>query len=181
MTRIKSRNFLSNIAYNSVNKTDIADRNFCFDTYVLVTKNLNPFFLERKITDQNKDDAIYMLWKECMPPEFYKFICKQENFSYLNGKNMLHPKIAHIIWRFISEDEQNYKKLRENLQKYKDILQYVYASAYPDIYCNSERRGFDLKSEFEIYFKEYKDKKKAEHFGKDPTIYKNREEISVFE
>ena len=74
--------------------------------------------MERKITDQNEDDAIYILWKECMPPEFYKFICKQENFSYLNGKNMLHPKIAHIIWRFISEDEQNYKKLRENLQKY---------------------------------------------------------------
>ena len=110
-TRIKSRNFLSNIAYNSVSNTDIVDRNFCFDVYVLLTKNLNRFSLERKIDDQNKHDTIYMLWKECMLPEFYKFICKQENFSYLNGKNVLHPKIADITCRFICEDEENYKKL----------------------------------------------------------------------
>ena len=43
-----------------------------------MTKNLNPFCLERKITNQNKHEAIYMLWKECMPTDFYKFICKQE-------------------------------------------------------------------------------------------------------
>ena len=38
--------------------------------------------MERKISDQNKQEVIYMPWKE-----FYKFIYKQENFSYLNGKN----------------------------------------------------------------------------------------------
>ena len=43
-----------------------------------MTKNLNPFCLKRKITNQNKHEAIYMLWKECMPTDFYKFICKQE-------------------------------------------------------------------------------------------------------
>ena len=73
--RIKARNFLSNIAYNNVNYPN-----------VLVTKNLNPFFLERKITNQSKQKAIYMLWKDCMPKQIFKFICKQENISYLNGK-----------------------------------------------------------------------------------------------
>ena len=85
-TRIKARNLLSNIAYNSVNDQEIFDRNFFFDTYVLITKNLNPFSLERKITDQSKDEAIYMLWKGCIPGDFYKFIFRQENYSYLNGK-----------------------------------------------------------------------------------------------
>ena len=75
-TIIKARNFLSNIAYNSVNDQDILNRNFCFDTYVLVTKNLNLFSLERKINDQSKHEANYMLWKDCMTNEFYKFICK---------------------------------------------------------------------------------------------------------
>ena len=30
---------------------------------------------------------------------------------------------------------------------------------YPDVYCSSKWQGFDLKSEFQIKFKEYKDKK----------------------
>ena len=46
-TRIKSRNFLSNIAYVGITKEDFYNRNFVFDIYAFVTKNLNPFFLER--------------------------------------------------------------------------------------------------------------------------------------
>ena len=46
-TQIKSRNFLSNIAYVGITKEDFYNRNFVFDIYALVTKNLNHFFLER--------------------------------------------------------------------------------------------------------------------------------------
>ena len=38
-TRIKSRNFLSNIAYVGINKEDFYNENFIFDVYLLVTKN----------------------------------------------------------------------------------------------------------------------------------------------
>ena len=60
-TRIKARISLSNIAYNSVNDLTILNRNFFFDSYVLVTKNLNPLSMERKITDQSKHGATYMI------------------------------------------------------------------------------------------------------------------------
>ena len=30
-------------------------------------------------------------------------------------------------------------------------------------------------------FKEYKDSKKAEHLGTNPSVYQNREEVSAFE
>ena len=53
-TRIKSRNFLSNIAYVGINKEDYYHENFVFDVYLLLTKNLNPFSLDRKLADQNK-------------------------------------------------------------------------------------------------------------------------------
>ena len=42
-TRIKLGNFLSNISYAWTNKEDFCNRNFVFDIYVLMTKNLNPF------------------------------------------------------------------------------------------------------------------------------------------
>ena len=43
MTRIKSRNFLTNISYNKVKKQDLFDRSFVFDIYILATKNINSF------------------------------------------------------------------------------------------------------------------------------------------
>ena len=49
MTHIKSRNFLSNIAYVGIIKEDYYNENFVFDVYLLVTKNLNPFSLHRKL------------------------------------------------------------------------------------------------------------------------------------
>ena len=65
-TRTKSRNFLSNIAYVGINKDNFYREHFIFDVYLLVTKNLNPFSLDRKLDDKNKYEMIYMLWKECM-------------------------------------------------------------------------------------------------------------------
>ena len=44
-TRIKSSNFLSNIAYVRINKENFYNENFIFDVYLLVIKNLNPFLL----------------------------------------------------------------------------------------------------------------------------------------
>ena len=40
---------------------------------------------------------IYMLWKECTLPEFHKYVGLEENFVYLNGKNMLYLKVSEII------------------------------------------------------------------------------------
>ena len=83
-----------------------------------------------------------------------------ESFLYLNGKNVLQPKVSEIINDFLNEGEENYKDLRNNLSRYKNIFQYVYSNVLPEIYCSTERRGFNLKSSFHIIFKTYKDKKK---------------------
>ena len=69
-TRIKSRDFLSNIAYVGIKREDFYSENFIFDVYLLITKNLNPFSLDRKLTDKSKHEMLYILWKECMPLKF---------------------------------------------------------------------------------------------------------------
>ena len=83
-TRTKSRNFLSNISYNGVKEEDLFDRDFVFDVYTLVTKNINPFSLEQKIFDVKNREMICMFWEECNEPSFYKHIWNPENFLYLN-------------------------------------------------------------------------------------------------
>ena len=75
LTRVKSRNFLSNIAYNSINKADLYNENFILNVFILLVKNLNPFSLQHKISDKFKHEMIYMLWRECVPAAFYRFIC----------------------------------------------------------------------------------------------------------
>ena len=86
-TRIKPRNFLSNIAYVGIKKEDYNNKNFILEVYLLLTKNLNPFLLDLKLSDKTKQKMIYRLWKEWMPFKFYRHICKEKNFLYLNGKN----------------------------------------------------------------------------------------------
>ena len=124
-----------------------------------------------------------MLWKDCMPIKFYKYICQEKNFLYLNGQNVLRPNVLEIISGFIDADESNYRLLQNNLSSYKNIFQYIYTNISPEIYCSTEKRGFDLKSNFHLIFKIYKDKKQFESsMGKNPVHYKSiRKETNIYE
>ena len=64
---------------------------------------------------------MYMLWKECMPVKFYRHICNEKNFLYLNGKNVLQPKVSEIINEYLDKDTNNYNQMRNNLSQYKNI------------------------------------------------------------
>ena len=49
-----TRNFLSNIAYVGINEEDYYNKNFVSDVYLLLTRNLNPLSLDRKLADKAK-------------------------------------------------------------------------------------------------------------------------------
>ena len=72
--------------------------------------------------------------------------------------------------------------MRNNLSSYKNIFQYVYTNVFPEIYCSTEKRGFDLKSNFHIIFKTNKDKKKLDSsLGKNPDNYESiRNETNIY-
>lgn len=146
----------------------IYNENFAFDVYVLLTKNLCPLLLERKISSTNKHDMICLIWKEYMPNEFFKYICEEENFMYLNGKTVIYSKLADTISRFIETGTKNFVKLRDNLFRFKNIFRYVYSVTYPDIYFSTEKCRFDTISTFHVAFKKYKDKENCEQAGKNP-------------
>ena len=83
----------------------------------------------------------------------------------------------------MDEDQSHYKELRNNSSNYKSIFQYIYSNVFPEIYCSTEKRGFDLKSNFHIIFKTYKEKKQLESYlGKNPENYENiRKETNIYE
>ena len=152
-TTIKSRNFLSNISYTGINKSDFYNKSFILDVYVLLVKNLNPFSMNRIVSDKNKHEMVYMLWRECIPLEFYRYICEGNNFIYLNSKDVGQPGVLEIVENFIDQSKDNLCMLQENLPRFKGIFQYVYSHVFPEVYTSTEKRGFDMKSNFHIMFK----------------------------
>ena len=118
-TRVKVRNFLSNIAYSGVKSDNFFDNNFVFDIITLLTKNINPFLLERKIIDLKNRDIIYMFCDECVEKTFYRDICENENFIYLNGKNVLYDKTAQIVMNYLGKD---WVKILQTLYVSEDVF-----------------------------------------------------------
>ena len=118
-----------------------------------------------------------------MLQKFYKHVCKEKNFLYPNGKNVPQPRVLDIITEFLDEVENNYKELKNNLSSYKNIFQYVYSNLFPEIYCSTEKRGFDLKSNSHIILKTYKHKKNnLSSLAKNPENYDViRNETNIYE
>ena len=108
--------------------------------------------------DKNKHEMVYMLWRECIPSEFYRYICDSSNLIYLNSKDVSQPGVLEISASFIDLSKQNLHLLQEKLARYKDIFQYVYSHVFPKVYTSTKKRGFDLKSNFHVMFKTYRDK-----------------------
>ena len=106
-TGIKSRNFLSNISYTGISKIDFYNESFILDVYVLLVKYLNPFSLSRKVSDKTKHEMVYMLWRERIPAEFYRYTCEEKNFIYLNGRDPGQPGVPEIVGGFIDQGKQN--------------------------------------------------------------------------
>ena len=105
------------------------------------------------------------------------------NSVYLNGRDVEQPGALEIVGNFIDQGKQNLRMLQEALARYKDIFQYVYSHVFPEIYTTSEKKGFDLKSNFHIIFKAYRDKMaiKQQHLAKTPLNYENSATKETFE
>ena len=65
--------------------------------------------------------------------------------------------MLEIVRSFIDPGKQNLWMPQEHLAWFKDIYQYVYLHVFPEVYTTSEKRDFDLKSNFHILFNAYPD------------------------
>ena len=158
-SRIKSQTFLTSISYDGVKEEDLYNVNFIVDVHVLITKNTNLFLLERKIFDVKDRVIVSMFWDKCVDSKFYKHIFLLQNFIYLNGKNVLYPRVAEIVWKHIEYDKNNICSVRKKLIENRKIFQFAYSNTYPEVYSFVEKRAIDLRNDFHSKFKEWKDKK----------------------
>ena len=84
VTKVKVRNFLTNVLYNRVKETDFQNRSFVIDCYSCIILYLNPFYLERKFENSIDRDYVNAMWNLMMPAILCNFIYQEENFKTLN-------------------------------------------------------------------------------------------------
>ena len=94
--------------------------------------------------------------------------------------------MLEMVGDFIDQGKQNLRMLQEHLAQFKDIYQYVYSHVFPEMYTTSEKRGFDLKSNFHILFKAYHDKmmlrqQQQQQQQQQQIAKKEQQETSEFE
>ena len=65
---------------------------------------------------------VYMLWRECISSKFYRHICEEKKFIYLNGRDVGHPGVLEIVGGFINHGKENLRMLQQYLTQYKDIF-----------------------------------------------------------
>ena len=91
--------------------------------------------------------------------------------------------MLEIVGGFIDLGKENLRMLQEHLARYKDIYQYVYLNVFPEVYTTSEKRGFDLKSNFHILLKAYRDKMlmRQQSTVKNPANYEVQNQKGTWE
>ena len=80
----------------------------------------------------------------------------RRKFSLPKRENVLYAKVSEIVAKFIEMDTENFALLRNTLWQFKNIFQYVCPSTYPDIYCATEQRGFNIKAHSTLFIKTIK-------------------------
>ena len=73
----------------------------------------------------------------------------------------------------MDQSEDHLRLLQTSLAHSKDIYQYVYSHVFPEVYSTSEKQGIDLRSNFLIIFKAYRDKLmiRQQQLAKQPINY----------
>ena len=80
-TKIKARNFLSNIAYSRICEKEFSNICFVADALTYITMDLKQFFLNTTYFDANEREMVKMLWEERLPQGYYNYIKSPENFN----------------------------------------------------------------------------------------------------
>ena len=66
-TKIKARNFLTNVSYNRITTVDYKNKNFVIDCFTFLILYLNPFYLKRKFESSTEREFVNVLWMFLMP------------------------------------------------------------------------------------------------------------------
>ena len=154
-TKVKARNFLSNVSYNRKKNSDYQNKSFVIDCYSFLLLYLNPFYLERKFETVIKRDYVHLMWSFMMPETLYNFICKEDNFKTLNKLKLKFHETNEIIKIFLEDDLSQFDVLRNYLIKHSRSYQFIYGNLFLRYFARIDDYSIQSKTNFNFFYKNY--------------------------
>ena len=154
-TKIKARNFLTNVSYNRITTVDYKNKNFVIDCFTFLILYLNPFYLERKFESSTEREFVNVLWMFLMPSNLYNFINQNENMTTLNKIKIKYVDVKKMILEFLQYDEGNLKVLSDYLEKNGILYQFLYGNLFPKCFSRINDYGVRAKTLFNTYYQNF--------------------------
>ena len=161
-TKVKARNFLTNISYNGIKNKDYENRTFVIDIFAYMILYFNPYNVNGKFETDLERSYINILWSQLLPQNFYIFVARKENIQLLNKKNAKFQDAVEIIRLFIENaDNENttqdaqYNILKKYLTSYIKMYQFIFSNLFPKYYSKFNARGIENNIEFTSYYSNY--------------------------
>ena len=165
-TKVKARNFLTNISYNGIKNKDYENRSFVIDIFAYLILYFNPYNINGKFETELERSYINILWSMLLPQNFYIFISKKENIQLLNKRNAKFQDAVEIVTLFIENAEnekktqkEQYNILKAFLVKYIKMYQFIFSNLFPKYFSKFNSRGIENNIEFTSYYSNYLNQK----------------------
>ena len=154
-TKVKARNFLTNVSYNRITTADYKNKNFVIDCFTFMILYLNPFYLERKFETNIERDFVNVLWTFLMPSKLYNHITGNDNMKTLNKIKIKYQDAKDIMIAFLFNDPSNINILSDFLEKNAILYQFLFGNLFPKCYSRINDYGINAKTLFNRYYRNF--------------------------
>ena len=162
-TKMKARNFLTNISYRRISDKDFQNESFVIDMLSYILLYIKPFFLTVTYSDKEQQDMVKMLWEKCLPSRCHEHIKLAENFEILNSGKLNFNQAKQIVLSYVQQPDI-WQELQKTVIKNQVIYQYIYSMLFPLNYLQSNKYGIKIRNGFSLCYSEWlNDKFKKEH------------------
>ena len=154
-SKVKARNFLTNVSYNRITAADFKNKNFVVDCFTFMIIYLNPFYLERKFESLIERDFVNVLWAYLMPNELYRHISGEANIKTLNKIKIKYQDAKDIMIAFLFNDPSNIIILGDFLEKNAILYQFLFGNLFPKCFSRINDYGINAKTLFNRYYRNF--------------------------
>ena len=158
-SKVKARNFLTNVSYNRITAGDFKNENFVIDCFTFMILYLNPFYLERKFETVIERDFVNVLWTFLIPGKLYDHICRNDNMKTLNKIKVKYQDAKNIMITYLINDPANLFVLSDFLEKNAVLYQFVFGNLFPKCFARINDYGINAKTLFSSYYHNFKTQK----------------------
>ena len=169
-SKVKARNFLTNVSYNRITAADYKNKNFVIDCFTFMILYLNPFYLERKFESIIEREFVNVLWAFLMPNKLYVHITDNANIKTLNKIKIKYQDAKDIMIAFLFNDPTNINILSDFLEKNAILYQFLFGNLFPKCFCRINDYGINAKTLFNTYYHNFNVQKNMINWAKEENL-----------